>query len=178
MGKMMNNFNLVHNRLLDLNYSTEKNKEIDGIELILYIKEDTTVFLKQLNSINDVTEINKMSHVIKSFTDINNLNLSNSYLILTTEIDINYEDFYLVERNNIFLRKYVVRGISDLERIPFLDNDKFEDSTINNNDIEDLIIESEIQVFDEIKKKDGHFIDLNDDVIKEIAQNIMRRSIQ
>lgn len=175
---MMNNFNLVHNRLLDLNYSTEKNKEIDGIELILYIKEDTTVFLKQLNSINDVTEINKMSHVIKSFTDINNLNLSNSYLILTTEIDINYEDFYLVERNNIFLRKYVVRGISDLERIPFLDNDKFEDSTINNNDIEDLIIESEIQVFDEIKKKDGHFIDLNDDVIKEIAQNIMRRSIQ
>lgn len=174
----MNNFNLVHNRLLDLSYSTEKNKEIDEIELIIYIKDDTTVFLKQLNSINDVTEINKISHVIKSFTDINNLNLSNSYLILTTEIDINYEDFYLIERNNIFLRKYVVRGISDLERIPFLDNDKFEESAINNKGNEDLIIESEIWVFDEIKKMDGNFIDLNDDVIIKIAQNIMRRSIQ
>lgn len=171
----MNNFNLVHNKLTNLNFLIEKNKNLDEIEIIVYRKNDISVFLKQLNSENHLKEINKISRVIKNLTEIKNLNISNSYLILTTENKINYEDFYLIERNNIILRKYVIRNLSDLERIPFMENEEIikENKKVNKKN-EDLIIESEKIVFSEINKNNGSYIDLNDDEIKNIAQKIMK----
>lgn len=170
----MNNFNLVHNRLMKLKFKLIENTELESEDLTVYKNQHITVFLKQLNFTINEDNLNNLLSCIKMSSMDMNFNIYNSYLILTYENEISYEDFYNIERNNLFLRKYVVRNNYDLSRIPFLDIDN-QDTKTNKQKPSDLniSIESENEIFNKIRKLNGSLTTLNDEKIQFLTNTLI-----
>ncbi|WP_235999630.1 hypothetical protein [Heyndrickxia sporothermodurans] len=102
----MNNFNLVHNRLIQKNFKALENEEVEKLGFSLYGNETIRVFLKRLHMELELENINIYSNQIRILLLEQSENIYNSYLILCTDEEINYEKFFMIERNNIALRKY------------------------------------------------------------------------
>lgn len=171
----MNNFNVVHNRLIQKNFKVLQNEEVEKIGFSLYENETTRVFLKQLHTELELENINDYSNQIRILLLDIGENIFNSYLILCADENLDYENFYMIERNNIALRKYVVRYESDLNRIPFLDNieDLKEDNT---NTLKENEYNDEVKfIHSLLRGYEGEKIKLQDDQIEEIVNTLMQR---
>ncbi|QWS48360.1 hypothetical protein KPG64_29050 (plasmid) [Bacillus thuringiensis] len=115
----MSNFNRVHNRLIQKNFTTLENEEVEREGFSLYVNETISVFLKQIHTELELENIKFYSNQIRLILLEQGKNIYNSYLIICADKEMDYEKFYMIERNNIVLRKYVVRDENDLNRIPF-----------------------------------------------------------
>lgn len=165
----MNNFNLVHNTLIELEYEIVKKQELEVENLIMYRKKHLTVVLKQLISPNDFFYVDRISSFIKSSSFDYGFNIHNTYLILTYEDEMLYEDFFTIERNNKVLRKYVIRNKNDLRRIPFLDVEieKLNETESNEDSFEES---NGHQLLDLIRQYNGSYVDLNNEHIEKIKK--------
>ncbi|HDR3523461.1 hypothetical protein SIL80_23730 [Bacillus cereus group sp. BfR-BA-01119] len=170
----MSNFNRVHNRLIQKNFTTLENEEVEREGFSLYVNETISVFLKQIHTELELENIKFYSNQIRLILLEQGTNIYNSYLIICTDKEMDYEKFYMIERNNIVLRKYVVRDENDLNRIPFLDNTI--DEGINKPDAlqETECTEEVKRVLSLVKQHDGENIKLKDNQIEEIVNYLMQ----
>ena len=139
----MDIFNHTHNTLIDNNYTR---KEVEQIKLLgcdLYEKNDMSVIIYRSRNIDDIDELNVLSLRIRNFLQENDYNFFNSYLLILPNENLNYELFYLIERNNIGVRKYVIKQKEDLERVTFLkfkeDKDTSNPSEEENESINEIV---------------------------------------
>lgn len=102
------------------------------------------------------------------------LNINNTYLILCTNIKIDYETFFMIERDTKALRKYVIRNEKDLNRIPFLDNTEGSkgESIQMNYEVEENDYLKEILNY--IKENSGQHNKLNTQQIDYSVEMIMK----
>ncbi|EDZ57073.1 conserved hypothetical protein [Bacillus cereus H3081.97] len=170
----MSNFNRVHNRLIQKNFKTLENEEVEREGFSLYINGTISVFLKQIHTELELENIKFYSNQIRLILLEQGKNIYNSYLIICADKEMDYEKFYMIERNNIVLRKYVVRDENDLNRIPFLDNTI--DEGINKPDTlqETECTEEVKRVLSLVKQHDGENIKLKDNQIEEIVNYLMQ----
>ncbi|MEB6550959.1 hypothetical protein MXL46_18025 [Heyndrickxia sporothermodurans] len=170
----MNNFNLVHNRLIQKNFKALENEEVEKLGFSLYGNETIRVFLKRLHMELELENINIYSNQIRILLLEQSENIYNSYLILCTDEEINYEKFFMIERNNIALRKYVVRDENDLNRIPFLDN-TVDKNGGNAENLRETEYNEEVKVlFSLLKQYDSENIKLKDYQVGEIVNTLMQ----
>lgn len=170
----MNNFNLVHNRLIQKNFKALENEEVEKLGFSLYGNETIRVFLKRLHMELELENINIYSNQIRILLLEQSENIFNSYLILCTDEEINYEKFFMIERNNIALRKYVVRDENDLNRIPFLDN-TVDKNGGNSENLRETEYNEEVKVlFSLLKQYDSENIKLKDYQVGEIVNTLMQ----
>ncbi|MEH7596373.1 ABC-three component system middle component 1 [Bacillus toyonensis] len=170
----MSNFNSVHNRLIQKNFKTLENEDAEREGFSLYANETINVFLKQIHTELELENIKFYSNQIRLILLEQNKNIYNSYLIICTDKEMDYEKFYMIERNNIVLRKYVVRDENDLNRIPFLDNTT--DEGIDNPDIlqETECTEEVNRILSLLEQHDGKNIKLKDNQIEEIVNYLVQ----
>ncbi len=170
----MSNFNRVHNRLIQKNFKTLENEEVEREGFSLYVNETISVFLKQIHTELELENIKFYSNQIRLILLEQGKNIYNSYLIICADKEMDYEKFYMIERNNIVLRKYVVRDENDLNRIPFLDNTI--DEGVNKPDTlqETECTEEVKRVLSLVKQHDGKNIKLKDNQIEEIVNYLMQ----
>ncbi|WP_016839181.1 ABC-three component system middle component 1 [Ureibacillus thermosphaericus] len=170
----MNNFNKVHNRLTEKNFKTLENEAIEKLGFALYENEKIRVLLKQLHTDLELENIQLYSNQIRIFLLEHSKNIYNTYLILCTDEDIDYEKFFMIERNNIGLRKYVVRDENDLNRIPFLDN-TVDESENNSKNLNDMEYNPELKsIFSLLEQYDSKNIKLKDYQVEEIVNTLMQ----
>ncbi|WP_100404124.1 ABC-three component system middle component 1 [Bacillus sp. FJAT-42315] len=170
----MNNFNVVHNRLIQQNFKALENEEVEKIGFSLYENETIRVFLKRLHMELELEKINIYSNQIRILLLEQSQNIYNSYLILCTDEEISYEKFFMIERNNIALRKYVVRDEKDLNRIPFLDN-TVDKNGKNPANLKETEYNEEVKVlFSLLKQYDSENIKLKDSQVGEIVNTLMQ----
>lgn len=170
----MKSFNIVHNRLTEKAFKTLENEDMEKLGFSLYENEKIRVLLKQVHTDLEIENIQLYSNQIRNILLEHSKNIYNTYLIICIDEEIEYEKFFMIERNNIALRKYVIRDEKDLIRIPFLDNitDETENNPKNLNDIEfDIELKS---VFSILEQYDSKNIKLKDYQIEEIVNNLMQ----
>lgn len=170
----MNNFNRVHNRLIQKNFKALENEYLEKIGFSLYENETIKVFLKRLHMELEPDNIKIYSNQIRVFLLEENKNIYNSYLILCIDEEIDYEDFFMIERNSIALRKYVVRDENDLNRIPFLDNIINTNESNPDNLNESEYVEEVKGVYRCLKQYDSKNVKLKDSEVEEIVITLMK----
>lgn len=139
----MDIFNFTHNRLIEMEF---RPFHIDGIESVggvVYKSPVNYVVLKKAHTFEELKNNNAYySTEIRTLMLDNKLNINNTYLIICTDINVDYETFFIIERDTKALRKYVIRNENDLNRIPFLDN-----SVKNTDNNIELVYESEENIY-------------------------------
>ncbi|MGE7949462.1 ABC-three component system middle component 1 [Lysinibacillus sp. NPDC093688] len=170
----MSNFNIVHNRLIQKNFKELDNADAEKVGFSLYENETISVFLKQIHTELEFENIKFYSNQIRLILLEQSKNIYNSYLVLCTDEEMEYEKFFMIERNNIALRKYVVRDESDLRRIPFLDNTT-DEGIANPDDLQETENTSDVKIlFSLLENYDSKNIKLKDYQIEEIVNNLMQ----
>ncbi|MED2013036.1 ABC-three component system middle component 1 [Bacillus wiedmannii] len=170
----MNNFNSVHNRLIQKNFKTLENEDVEREGFSLYVNETISVFLKQIHTEIELENIKQYSNQIRLILLEQSKNIYNSYLIICVDKEMDYEKFYMIERNNIVLRKYVVRDESDLNRIPFLDNTIDGDGDNSGALLETEYTEEVKRILLLLEQYDGKNIKLKDNQIEGIVNYLMQ----
>lgn len=170
----MSNFNIVHNRLIQKNFKVLENEDVEKVGFSLYENKTISVFLKQIHTELELENIKFYSNRIRLILLEQNKNIYNSYLILCTDEEMDYEKFFMIERNNIALRKYVVRNESDLNRIPFLDNITDENAKKSDN-LQETEHTGEVRVlYSLLNQYDSKNVKLKDNQIEEIVDHLMQ----
>lgn len=169
----MDIFNLTNNRLIEMDFEVIELEGIDGIGGVVYKSPYNYVVLKKAYTSEELKNITNYSSIIRHIMLENKLNINNTYLIICTNINIDYETFFIVERDTTALRKYVIRNGKDLNRVPFLDNSEHSKS----NDFE---VVYEIQqnnylqiILNYIKENSGQHNKLNKQQIDYSIEMIM-----
>ncbi|AJH72351.1 hypothetical protein DJ86_1878 [Bacillus cereus ATCC 4342] len=170
----MSNFNSVHNRLIQKNFKTLENEDVEREGFSLYVNDTISVFLKQIHTELELENIKLYSNQIRLILLEQSKNIYNSYLIICVDKEMDYEKFYMIERNNIVLRKYVVRDKNDLNRIPFLDNTVDGDGD-NPETLQETEYTEEVKrVLSLLEQYDGKNIKLKDNQIEGIVNYLMQ----
>lgn len=120
----MDIFNLTNNRLIKMGFESIYSEGIENIGGVFYKSSINYVVLKKVYTYEELNNINHYSTEIRKVMLSDKLNINNTYLMLCTNIDLDYETFFIIERDTKALRKYLIRNEKDLNRIPFLDNSK------------------------------------------------------
>lgn len=131
----MDIYNETHTKLLDNEYIRTDNEELNLLGCDLYIKSDISVCIYKSLDIDNIKEVDILSVKVRKILNDKNLNVFNSYLLILIEEKIDYEIFYLIERNNIGIRKYVIKHKTDLERVTFLNFQEKINSSVSPNSI-------------------------------------------
>lgn len=150
----MDIYNETHTKLLANEYIRKDSEELSLLGCDLYIKSDISVCIyKSLDlDVENIKEIDILSVKVRKILSEKNLNVFNSYLLILIEEKINYEFFYLIERNNIGIRKYVVKHQTDLERVTFLNFQEKINSSAQPNSISEEnseFIKKTLEILDE-----------------------------
>lgn len=174
-GEGVDVLNLIHNRLEEKNFSFAVNEGsvISDIGLSLYQNDIYKVLVYKVEKI-DLNEIKNVAFKIRNFFISNNLNVWNAYLLICSNKVLEKEMVYLLERDTLALRKYVVQTEKDLSRIPFLDN-------IINTESHIFIEEKNIHlkntyvnvVYDYLKNTEGRDRLLLNEEVRDVVSNIL-----
>lgn len=114
-------YNLIINRLKDKGFEMLENKDVKEIGAVIFKSSAYHVVIKKLHYIDQLELISSFAFEIKNILMENKVNINNSYLLLCFATKVNYETFFLIERNTKAMRKYAIINENDLNRIPFLD---------------------------------------------------------
>lgn len=134
----MDIYNYTHNKLLESQYNRVEDNEINLLGCDLYVKADFSICVYKSLHIEDMNEINILSMRVRNYIQEKSYNIFNSYLLLLISEEMNYENFYLIERNNTGIRKYVIKHKKDLDRVTFFNykNNSTKEFHSPENDIE------------------------------------------
>jgi hypothetical protein len=114
-------FNYTNNCLIDIGFVPYELDEIQGLGAVIYKTSVNHVVMKKIHTNEELNNIGSFSTKIRNIMLNEGVNTSNTYLFICVDEPIEYETFFLIERNTTSLRKYVLRNEIDLNRIPFLD---------------------------------------------------------
>jgi len=170
-------FNKVNNKLLEKGFISVESQEAEGLGSALYESKNIRVFLKEIHTDLEIKSLQTYANQIRSLLMEQNKNIYNTYLVLCTSEEIDFETFYMIERNTIALRKYVIRNADDLNRIPFLDDLSGDDSNKSNesNILFSMDYDSKLDiVFDFLEKNNARNTKLKDIQIEEIVSSIIK----
>ena len=115
-------FNLVNNRLKEKGFKRMELKEIEELGAQTYKSTIIHVVVTKIQVDEQVRNLKSYSNKVRNILLNRAININNTYLLFCYENHIDYETFFMIERDTQGLRKYVIRDYMDLNRIPFLDN--------------------------------------------------------
>lgn len=118
----MDIYNTINNRLIEKGFKSFDSPEIEDLGAVTYRSFINHVVLKKIHTHAELQDIRSYSTNIRNIMLNDNVNINNTYLLFCINEKINYETFFMIERDTRALRKYVIRNEKDLNRIPFLDN--------------------------------------------------------
>lgn len=118
----MDIYNSINNRLIEKGFKSIESQEIEDLGAVTYRSTINHVVLKKIHTHAELQDIRSFSTKIRNIMLNGNVNINNTYLLFCISGEINYETFYMIERDTRAFRKYVIRNEMDLNRIPFLDN--------------------------------------------------------
>lgn len=118
----MDIFNVINNRLIKKGFQSMDSLEIEKLGAVIYRSPINHVVLKKIHTYDEIGEIMSFSSKIRSIQLDAKVNISNTYLLFCIMKELDYETFFMIERDTKALRKYVIRNEMDLNRIPFLDD--------------------------------------------------------
>lgn len=141
----MDIYNIAANRLIEKEFNSIECKEIQNIGAVLYQSNINNIILKKIHSVIELSSIKEYSQKIRNIVSNSDFNLFNTYLLICIDMEeLDYETFFMIERDTSSLRKYVIRNEMDLNRIPFLDG-------IKGDQISNLKTQSDIELDDDLK---------------------------
>jgi hypothetical protein len=116
-------FNSTNNRLIESGFEPLNLLEIENLGSVIYKSPINYVVMKKIHTLKELVDVRTYSSNIRNILlEIGEINIYNVYLLFCIDFKIDYETFFMIERDTKALRKYVVRKETDLNRIPFLDN--------------------------------------------------------
>ncbi|WP_434401609.1 hypothetical protein M1Q06_03520 [Planococcus sp. 11815] len=168
----MDIYNLILNRLEDKEFEIVENLDVEKIGATLLKSSVYHVVIKKLHYRVQMDILNSFLFDIKSVLMENQININNSYLLLCFDTKIDYETFFIIERDTKALRKYVIVNENDLNRIPFLDNLNEDKVSLNIDYIaEENIYLTELSSF--MNEKQGQQYKLKPSEISEGVERIL-----
>ena len=155
--------------LEDNNFIIKYTDSIDILGLAYYTNNEKNVFVYYIK--DDIfMNIDEISFKLREVLINEKINIWNTYLILCVESKSFDEDIISIERNSKYLRKYVVKDLSDIKRIYFLDN------TINDSeDIKSNIVASEniLKIINKMRDENNDIKKLSYSEIKDIVDELI-----
>ncbi|MGU3397251.1 ABC-three component system middle component 1 [Priestia sp. D51] len=118
----MDIFNSTNNRLIEKGFESIDLLEIENLGAVTYKSSINYVVMKKIHNHQELKNIKSYAAEIRNILLSQKINIWNAYLFFCVSENINYETFFMVERDTKSLRKYVIRNDLDLDRIPFIDN--------------------------------------------------------
>lgn len=172
----MDTFNFTNNRLIEKGFKPTESQEIEKLGAVTYSSPINHVVLKKIHTHEQLLDIRSYSTDIRNIILNEKLNINNTYLLFCINEEIDYETFFLIERDTRSLRKYVIRNEKDLNRIPFLDNIKVNENV--NINIEKEKGEEEdnyylLKVFDFLTENSGQHNKLSKEQIESSVKMII-----
>lgn len=170
----MDIYNLITNRLEEKGFVQVHMTEIDNLGSAVYKSYINHVVLKKIHVEEQLIDLATYAFDIKNQLLDNGININNSYLFFCFDYDVDYETFFLIERDTVALRKYVILKENDLNRIPFLDDLKSEEKEFDfDNFNEDEFYLTELEEI--INEKNGQMNKLNRNEINAVVKNFLIR---
>lgn len=117
----MSIFNQLNNTLENYGFNRNFVKGIDNLGAILYEYEHIKVLVKHYNIAPEPKHVGDEAIELRERLLELDMNVWNTYYLICIDNEVEFDDIYIIERNTRGLRKYVIREIFDLSRIPFLD---------------------------------------------------------
>lgn len=97
-------------------------KDFDSTEFTLFRKKQINIIVCHYLNELDIKQIEEDAKNLRSIMHINKINVWNTYLLISFDRDIDYQDLFQIERSSKSMRRYVITNEFDFNRIPFLDN--------------------------------------------------------
>jgi len=170
-------FNFTNNRLIEKGFKPTESQEIEDLGAVTYRSSINHVVLKKIHTHEELEDIRAYSTDIRNIILNEKLNVNNTYLLFCINEEIDYETFYLIERDTRALRKYVIRNERDLNRIPFLDNIKEnENANINIEKEEGKEVEDNyylLKIFEYLTENTGQHNKLSTEQIEGSVKKII-----
>jgi hypothetical protein len=166
----MNIFNSTNNELEELGFkrNDEQIKELIAIGCTLYSNNKINILVKYFNRPKE-KEIREESIKLREVLFYLNYNIWNSYYLVCVENSVSKDFTYLLEKETRGLRKYVIKSISDFDRIPFFDKPQesngFEIEFSGEEDNSDVS-----KILELVKQNNGLEINLTNQKVNEIVQ--------
>ncbi len=168
----MDIYNLILNRLEDKGFEIVEKSDVKNVGATLFKSSIYHVVIKKLHYRDQVDKLASFVFDIKNILMENQININNSYLLLCFDFKIDYETFFVIERDTKALRKYVIVNENDLNRIPFLDNlNEEKEGLIIEYNAEENIYLAELSDF--MNEKEGQQFKLKPSEISEGVERIL-----
>lgn len=131
---------LTNKLLLDLGFSHVINSDLLNIGVKLFTNGLNFVVLQRWENETPARKIILEASLVRDILLRQKLNVWNSYYLLCTGGDrlIDEETIYTIERDSLSIRKFVIRSMADIRRIPFLDDNNDTYTELNKNSIDDI----------------------------------------
>ncbi|MFT4407461.1 ABC-three component system middle component 1 [Bacillus cereus] len=173
----MSIFTELNNFLEKHGFKRNKVEAIDKLGIVLYEHEYINVLVKNYNIVPDSKHIGDEAIELRERLLMQDMNVWNAYYLICIDNEVKFDDVYIIERNTRGLRKYVIREIFDLSRIPFLDNkSKIMGIDVQKRNYEKMEIPPIVEKIEEqIKNNNGVEERLNNKRIEEIVFKIISR---
>ncbi|MBY6053430.1 ABC-three component system middle component 1 [Cytobacillus firmus] len=166
----MNIFNRINNELEELAFkrNEEQIEEIDAIGCVLYSNNKFNILVKYFGKPKE-NEIREEAIRLREALYYLNYNIWNSYYLVCVEDSVSKDFTYLLEKETKGLRKYVIKSISDFDRIPFFDKSQ------SGNDFEIEFSDEEgnaevAKILELVKRNNGLETNLTNQKVNEIIQ--------
>lgn len=159
-------------RLQEFEFIKQSSEVLNTLNVFLYSKGYINVIIRQyttdVNSELIISDALRVREILLK----NEVNLWNTYFLIITNYKIDEEITYMIERDSRVFRKFLIRNLQDLNRIPFLDK-----TEVNNT--ETAIFPSNLMTSEtkEIEKL-LNFIKKNNGDIESIKQNVILDGIK
>ncbi|MEZ2649679.1 ABC-three component system middle component 1 [Bacillus wiedmannii] len=173
----MSIFNQLNNTLENYGFNRNFVKDIDSLGAILYEYEHIRVLVKHYNIAPEPKHVGDEAIELRERLLMQDMNVWNAYYLICIDNEVEFDDVYLIERNTRGLRKYVIREIFDLSRIPFLNTQSqlLEKKDKSNNKGEKEVSPIVEEIEKKIRQKNGIEERLDTKTIEEIVFQIINR---
>jgi hypothetical protein len=170
----MDIFNFTNNRLIEMGFEPCELIEIEELGAVSYRSHTHHVVMKKIHTNEELDNIKSFSTKVWNIMLGERVNICNTYLLICTDKPIDYETFFVIERDTTALRKYVIRNEKDLNRIPFLD-DVTDDEANNEEEIKEHQNENVYlqKVYEFITSHNGHHTKLDTEEIETSVKMII-----
>lgn len=170
----LNTYEATFRRLEETGFIEKNENAISNMGVALFQKEHLSVIVQNHDLGMEIKDIKEESIRIREKLHQLKINVWNSYYILCSDEEIVQNDLFIIERDSIGLRKYVIKQENDLNRIPFLDNQPVniinEPIQISDNLIDEDDIIKNLYTF--IEQEDGTEIIISNESIKKLIDLI------
>ncbi|MFP3511476.1 hypothetical protein SB775_17850 [Peribacillus sp. SIMBA_075] len=96
--------------------------DFEGTEFALFRKDHIYIIVCHYVNDLDINSIEEEAKNLRNLMHKRKINAWNTYLLISFERDIEFQDLIVIERSSKSMRRYVITNEHDFNRIPFLDN--------------------------------------------------------